>query len=249
MDKLFRSSHLFVALNFNMNRRSFLEILLGSLVYSQLVGCGKEPREAKVKHMDLKIPAFSKANLLIILEKLLEAFESRGMNVGQSLLPGLSESELKDKCSWFPGELTEEIVALYEWRGGQEKDAWESEHPFWFRDNSFCSIERAKFEYGSMMASYGTYEPDHQMLKHAFPIASFNGAWYVIPTKGHNLASSLKRPIISVHEGIDIYFYSIEKMVETCVEWVEHNKYSSSGLNQESIEMEIWRKHNPGIFN
>lgn len=99
------------------------------------------------------------------------------------------------------------------------------------------------------MDSYGSYEQDHQMLKHAFPIASFNGGWYVIPTRDHNLPSILKKPIISVHEGIDIYFYSIEKMVDTCVEWVEHNKYASHGLYPESIELEIWRKHNPGIFS
>ncbi|KJS28847.1 MAG: hypothetical protein VR64_22740 [Desulfatitalea sp. BRH_c12] len=202
-----------------------------------------------MQHIDIEQAAFSKVNLHNSLERLLKAFESKGMNVNDSLLPALTESEIKNQCSWFPGELTDEIIALYEWRGGQTKDALESEQPFWFRDNSFCSIERARFEYKSMMDSYGTYKPDHHMLKNAFPIASFNGAWYVIPTKGHNLASALKRPVISVHEGIVIYFYSIEKMVETCVEWVEHNNYSSDGLYPESIEMEIWKKHNPGIFS
>lgn len=232
-----------------MRRRSFLEILFGSLVYAQVAGCDKRSNETRLQHTEINIPDFSKVNLHSNLDRLLKAFESKGMNMGDSLLPGMTEPELREKCSWFPGELTEEIIALYAWRGGQKKAAWESEHPFWFRDNSFCSVERAQLEYKSMMSSYGNHQQDHHMLKHAFPIASFNGGWYVIATKGHNLPSALKTPVISVHEGIDIYFYSIEKMIETCAAWVEHDAYSSDGLSHETAEIEIWRTHNPGIFH
>ncbi|MDO6545561.1 hypothetical protein [Photobacterium sanguinicancri] len=199
--------------------------------------------------MNIKLTKFSKENLHQNLNRLLNAFESKGMNVEGSLLPPIPEIELRERCSWFPGDLPNEIVALYEWRGGQEKDTWESEFPFWFRDNSFCSIARAEFEYKSMMESYGKYQPDHDMLKYSFPIAAFNGGWYVIPTRRHNLNSVLKRPVISVHQDIDIYFYTIEKMVETCAEWVEHDNYSPDGLYPESVEMQIWRKHNPAIFS
>ena len=232
-----------------MNRRKFIKLVNGTFIGTQVTGCSGNITTFEKRHMNIELPEFSKQNLHLQLDRLLKAFESKGMYVSDSLLPSISEVELKKKCSWFPGELIEEIVALYEWKGGQEKDAWESEFPFWFRDNSFCSIKRAEIEYKSMMASYGTYPPDHEMLKFSFPIASFNGAWYVIPTKKHSLNSALKKPIISVFEGIDIYFYSIEKMVETCVEWVEHEKYSIEGLSLQSIEMEIWRKHNPGIFS
>ncbi len=199
--------------------------------------------------MNIHLPEFSKARLHQHLDRLLNAYESKGMRVRESLLPGVPEAELKKRCAWFPGELIEEIVALYEWRGGQAKDAWETEFPFWFRDNSFCSLERAESEYKSMMASYGKNPADHQMLKYAFPIAAFDGSWYVIPTRSHNLNSVLKRPTICVHEGIDIYFHSLEKLVETCVEWVSHENYSTEGLYPESLELEIWRKHNPGVFS
>lgn len=229
-----------------MNRRRFIEMLIGAFVGVQLIGCNEHSKEKK--HMDIKLPPFSKANLHKYLDQLLKTFESKGMKVSDTLLSPVSETELKELCSWFPGELTEEIIALYAWRGGQREDAWETEYPFWFRDNSFCSLERAEREYKSMMETYGTIEQDHYMLKHAFPIASFNGGWYVIPTKGHNLNSALKRPVISVHEGIDIYFYSIEKMVETCTEWVQHKNYEKDGLYPAEIELDIWRKHNPGIF-
>ena len=222
--------------------------MLGAAISSQLITCDRTPSGIGFKHMDIKLPPFSKINLHKNLDRLLNAFESKGMKVSQSLLPSIPESELRERCSWFPGQLTEEIIALYEWRGGQE-EVREPDSPFWFRDNSFCSVERAEFEYKSMMDSYGSYSPDHDMLKHAFPIASFDGACYVIPTKEHNLKSVLKRPVISVYEDIDIYYYSMEKMMETCVEWVEHNQYTSKGLYPRNIELAIWRKHNPGIFS
>ncbi|WP_233218539.1 hypothetical protein [Photobacterium sp. GB-210] len=232
-----------------MNRRSFLEILITTFAASKLYGCSGDTVVPQIKHKDINIPKFSTEVLHNSLDKLLKAFEAKGMKVSESLLPPLDEQELREKCSWFPGDLTEEIIALYSWRGGQVNDAWGSEYPFWFRDNSFCSIERAKNEYKSMMDSYGTYKEDHFMLKNSFPIASFNGGWYVIPTKGNNLSSVLERPIISVMQGIDVYFYSIQKMVDTCVEWVENDKYKEDGLYPEELEMEIWSKHNPGIFS
>ncbi len=221
---------------------------LGAFVGAYLVGCDDSSHQKSVKHMDITLSPFSKANLHEKLDRLLSAFESKGMKVSDTLLPSVSESALRKQCSWFPGELTEEIIALYGWRGGQKNDAWETEYPFWFRDNSFCSLERAEREYKSMMETYGTIEQDHHMLKHAFPIASFNGGWYVIPTKGHNLNLALEKPVISVLEGIDIYFYSLEKMVETCIEWVQHKNYKKDGLFPAEVELEIWRKHNPGIF-
>ncbi len=232
-----------------MNRRRFLRLVLGMYMGWRTIGCSDESATKKKKQMNIHIPTFSKARLHQHLDRLLNAYESKGMRVGESLLPGVSEAELIKKCAWFPGDLIEEIVALYEWRGGQAKDAWETEFPFWFRDHSFCSLESAASGYKCIMDSYGKNPADHQMLKHAFPIASFDGSWYVIPTRAHNLDAAFKRPVISVHEGVDIYFYSLEKMVETCVEWVSHENYSTEGLYPESLELEIWRKHNPGVFS
>lgn len=99
-----------------------------------------------------------------------------------------------------------------------------------------------------MMESYGTIPEDHFMLKHSFPIASFNGGWYVLPTKGHRFSKNLTAPIISVLQGIDVFFYSIETMVSTCIDWVNHEKYDKNYTLPEDVEMSIWRKHNPGIF-
>jgi hypothetical protein len=197
---------------------------------------------------DVSVPEFSSENLHRLLDALVYAYESNGLRVSKSLLPPLSQSDLEKQCSWFPGELPQEIISLYSWRGGQEQEAWDEEFPFWFRDNSFCSIDRAKREYKSMMETYGAYPEDHELLKFSFPFAAFNGGYYVLPTKGQPFSTNLKSPIVSVLQGIDIHYYSMELMVSTCIDWVSHDKYQADHSLPEDIEMEIWEKHNPGIF-
>ncbi|MEM8529182.1 MAG: hypothetical protein AAGG68_31410 [Bacteroidota bacterium] len=199
--------------------------------------------------MDVDIPAFSKQQLHQQLERLLNAFETKGINVKNSLLPGLSEQEIREQCAWFPGNIPEEIIALYEWRGGQDESLGDDR--FVFRDNKFCSLKKAEAEYQSMMQFYGIIDEStgQETLKYSFPIASFDGAFYVIPTKSHSFDSALEKPIISVFQGFDIFYYSLEKMVETCVEWVQHENYEVTGLYPEEVELEIWQKHNPGIFS
>ena len=113
---------------------------------------------------------------------------------------------------------------------------------------SFCSLARAEDEYASILSSYGWIPGRRGLLKYAFPFAEFNGGWYVMPALGHPFNLSLACPIISVFEGIDVYYYSLELMVNTCIEWVSHPEYSADGSLPHEIELEIWRKHNPGIF-
>ncbi len=230
----------------SMNRRDLLK-LLALVSFTGLPGCDRNgPNQDQ--YAKFSPPAFSHENLHRLLDALLSAYENKGMRVGDTLLPAVTESNLIKQCQWFPGDLTPELVSLYAWRGGQEKDAWNTEFPFWFRDNSFCSIQRAKSEYHSLMQTYGSILWGEKWLKYAFPIAAFNGGWYVIPTRGQPFSQALKTPIISVMEGIDIFFYSIETMVHTCLDWVRHEDYGHKQALPAEVEMEIWRKHNPGIF-
>lgn len=117
------------------------------------------------------------------LDTLLAAYESKG-------------DKIRQKCQWFSAELLPEIICLYSWRAGQTENTWDSK--FRFRDNSFCCIDRAEREYMSMMNSYGTYPEDHLMLKYSFPFAVFEGAWHVMPTKGHCFNQNLNAPVVSV---------------------------------------------------
>lgn len=230
-----------------MKRRDCLKSVAALAAGALLPGCERQ-QAINTSGEILKVPAFSRQRLHESLDRLLAAYEARGFATADTLLPPLTESELREACNWFPGELPPELIALYGWRGGQEKDAWESEHPFWFRDMSFSSIERAKLEYQSMMSSYGLIPGDRGLLKYSFPFAAFNGGWYVLPTGGHPFNASLKYPVISVFEGVDVFFYSLEQMVNTCVDWVSHPDYSDDYSLPSEVELQIWRKHNPGIF-
>ncbi len=230
-----------------MNRRDYLKSTAALAAAALLPGC--EPEQfINTSGEVLEVPEFSPTRLHAALDRLLAAYESKGMRVSETLSPPIPEDELRSACDWFPGELPPEIVALYGWRGGHEEVAWGSKAPFLFRDNSFCNIERARRAYDSMMSSYGSYSSDGRWLKYSFPFAEFDGAQYVLPARGHPFNASLKSPVISVFEGIDVYFYSLEKMVNTCIDWVSHPEYSEDYSLPEKVEMDTWRKHNPGIF-
>ncbi len=194
---------------------------------------------------DIKFSAFSSERLYLLLDNLLDAYEAQGINLESSFLPPIEEEEIKDLCTWFPTDLPKEIIALYGWRGGQKDDA---SSPFWFRDNIFHTLNIAKLEYESMMETYGSNPEDHELLKYSFPFASFDGSFYVLPSKGHLFNPNLDKPVICVFQGIDVFFYSIETMISTCIDWVNNRKYENDGSLPEKIEMDIWKKNNPGIF-
>lgn len=198
-----------------------------------------------------KIAPFSSRRLHELLDELRNAYEDKGLQVSRTLLPPIEESQLRSMCDWYPDELPMELVSLYGWRGGQEPGPWElddADHPFWFRDCAFSSIDTARVEYQSMMETYGANPEDHDLLKYSFPFAAFNGGWMIIPTRKQNLDRRFDRPIIFVLQGIMVFFYSIELMVATCIDWVRHPSYDESGGLTNSVEKEIWRRHNPGIF-
>lgn len=216
-----------------------------------IMGCDQSKETSKDHQMKKSLPPFSSDRLHQLLEELRLKFEAKGLNVSGTLLPPLEDHEIREKCDWFPGEIVPELIALYSWRGGQEPGPWDladTDHPFWFRDYAFSSIAIAQQEYRSMMASYGQIPEFHDQLETCFPFAAFNGGWLVIPTMPHNFDEKLSRPIVSVMEGVDVFFYSIEKMVETCIDWVSHVAYTGDGTLPGDVELEIWRKHNPGIF-
>lgn len=237
-----------------MDRRTFLASAIG--LPGLFAACGaREEQQLPVLYPSIPPlpPAdVSHARLHALLEELRTAYEARSLHVSATLLPGLTREEILARCGWFPSPLPEELIALYTWHNGQEQGVWEEEYPFWFRDMGFSRLELAKEEYAMMAGSYGS-EPlqpslDGVDLQHCFPFAAFNGGWYVFPCKGQALSREHPRPIIAVFEGIDVYFHSFESMLRTCIDWVRHPAYGKGSSLPEGIEMEIWRRHNPGIF-
>lgn len=211
-----------------------------------LLGCNDKKAASAPRPLPAT-PAFDTARLQAKLEELRLSFEARGFNVSETLQPGLSPDEAAAQCSWFPEPLPKEIIALYGWRGGQLESRDKKDFPFSFRDCSFVTPADAKREYESMMKTYGANPADAPLLRISFPFAAFNGGWLVMPCAAQTLEPRLPRPIISVMQGIDVHYYSVETMVATAVDWVRHPKFNGYGLPSDA-ELEIWQRHNPGIF-
>lgn len=230
-----------------MKRRSF-SLAIGMIATSPILGSlGCDSREHKGKIPLPALPEFDANRLQAKLEELRLAYEKKGFNVSETLQPGLSAQETMTQCSWFPVKLPQEIIALYAWRGGQQESREEKDFPFMFRDCAFLTPTDAKHEYESMMQTYGTNPADAPLLRTSFPFAAYNGGWLVLPCAGQSLELNLQRPIISIMQGIDVHYYSIETMLATAIEWVLHPKFDGYSLPSD-IELEIWQRHNPGIF-
>ena len=226
-----------------MNRREFCRGAVGALL---LPGCDSHGGPKTLEHVS--IPPFDAVRFSSLLEELRLAYEAIGHHVSPTLRPGLQPDAIRARCKWFPTDLPGELLALYGWRDGQKGDACHNDYPFWIRDCTLSSLEVAEFEYQSIMQSYGRYPKDHETLKYSFPFAAFNGGWMVLPCDGHTLYRAYKRPVIFVLQGIDIYFYSIELMVRTCIDWVRAGKSEDGVIRfSEDLEMKIWQQHNPGI--
>ena len=184
------------------------------------------------------------------LNELLIAYSEKGIHLAEKMNPGLLEDDIKERTAWFPVDLCQEIIEMYSWKNGQIDDASTSESPFWFRDNAFCSIENAKVVYESVVKSYAKDnipERDGIDLLRCFPFAEFDGNCYLLPCSSQSIDTKHERPVIN--QNGEIYYYSIEKMLDTVIEWVKHPDYNQFSPLPDNVELEIWRKHNPNIFS
>ena len=188
--------------------------------------------------------------LKVLLDDLVEAYESRDMRVSHTLQPGLTREAIVEKFSWFRGTLPQDLFELYEWRGGQVLEE-DSDAPFWFRDVLFLTPERARRQYESMMGTYGvdsSLEKDGLELENCVPFGAYSGSWYVIPSGGQNIRPEYPSAIINVYHGVQLLYYSMEHMVRTCIKWVRHPDYTYKTWRWDHTEIDIWEEINPGIF-
>ena len=190
---------------------------------------------------------FSAAALNTKLDQLLLAYSVKSPKTQQFLQPGLSDSEVRERTAWFPHPLPQEILSLYQWRNGFKAPVEFDAVPFQFRDYTFLPLEAVEKEYRSMNDTYGRNPQDTELLDSSFPFAALGGGWLILPAKKQSVAPHLERPVISVFQGVSVFFYSIEKMAETCTAWLSHPKHNGFSIPPRD-EMEVWRKVNPGIF-
>lgn len=186
-----------------------------------------------------------------LLEELRQAYLERGRDVDRQLRPGLGRDEILSRTRDLALTLPDDLVEMYEWRNGQDEEAEMSQDAMLFRDHRFVDVDGALREYRLVQEHHAPDEdtiPYSFELAEAFPFATFMGSSYVIVCGPHELASPHPHPVVSVFQGVDLFFHSLETMLRTCLEWVRHPSWSTRYGVPDEIESEIWLRLNPGIF-
>jgi hypothetical protein len=180
-----------------------------------------------------------------LCDDLVTAYEAKGQAVSQNLSPGISESEYARAIGFDIQEIPPAVLKLYQWRNGCADE--EAEALFLFRDNCFISADRGKEELNQIRNFYGADIEDRFDLHRVIPIAAFEGSVFAVVTGQHNFGPEFEHPVVSIFEGIDLFFSSIEAMVQTCIAWVAHPDWEPYDALPNDTELEIWQRLNPGV--
>lgn len=187
------------------------------------------------------------ANLKNKLDTLIDLIRPREPAIN-NLLPGLTKEKIKSITNSLPFELPEEIYQLYQWRNGIDIDS-NQEIPFLFRDHYLSNLEKAVENYQIFLGSSSDLVEEYRDVidwEKCFPFAELEDSLMLIVCGNHKFIEKHKNPIMVIHEDVGIEYYSFEKMLDTCIEW---NQQSFNKYGIPENEEEIWKKHNPGIFN
>jgi hypothetical protein len=204
-------------------------------------------RKPSTKAEPVTLPPFSSASLHQRLDELLSAHTAKAPKIRQYMQPGLSETQILGQTAWFPKQLPRQIISLYQWRNGFFAPNSTDVPQFQFRDYTFLPLQEIEKEYRSMNDTYGKIAPDTDLLASSFPFATLGEGWLVVSATKPSIAPQFERPVISVFQGVSVFFYSMEKMAETCTEWLAHPKHNGLSIPRKD-ELEVWRRVNPGIF-
>jgi hypothetical protein len=148
------------------------------------------------------------------LDRLVGAFEARGVPVAENLRSGVSEAQLDRLAGELGVVLPEPVRELYRWRDGHVDP--EASNVLTFRDNVFLRLQDIPQVYGWVLDAYGSSDDDPDVdLAACVPIAEFMGAAYVVAGRRQTVSDRGPHPVLSVFHGVDLFFYSVESMVET----------------------------------
>lgn len=178
------------------------------------------------------------------LTQMITTFKQKGFDIDEKFKPGLSKEEILKKTGALSFAIPPEIVELYTWRNGTLDPWYDSTKPLLiFRDYSFVDLDHSLETVSSIKQYYG--------VKNVFPFATFQEGSLVIPVKPFSIFKNIERPIISIHQGTELYFYSFSTMLDTVIEWIEkdvNRPYDYESLSKKAdLELDIWQKHNPGF--
>jgi hypothetical protein len=187
-----------------------------------------------------------------LCERLADAYELQGVSVRENLKPGVSREAVLKALAPLKLPVPEDVLELYAWRNGHILEFDPDMHRnLCFRDDTFISIEDVVEQYLMIQRSYSIHsslETDRVDLKTVIPISSFEGAWDVVVCGEHRYDAGLINPVVHIHQDISLYYHSVESMLRTCIDWVSSQHWEHLDFVPHDIEMAIWRRHNPGIF-
>jgi len=169
---------------------------------------------------------------LVSLETTMAA---HGYDVKRWFRPGLRRAEIDRMAKGLAFPLPEEIYRLYEWHDGVLGDG----APLIFRDHYLMPLAEA-LRHLDVARSYD--------LPPAIPFAEFEGSYLLLPVAKYGLHPALERPVIHLHQGRDVYFYNVPRMLDTMIDWIREG-VRPGHVGGEEKELAIWRKHNPTIFD
>lgn len=185
-------------------------------------------------------------------DALCAAYARRGVPVADNLNPGLRRENIIARLNALGLQPPEDLIALYEWRNGARHEYDDEGRLLLFRDNIFISLDRGIEEFQESLALYreeSSLELDDVDLTQCFPISWFDGSYDTVACGAHRYPQASAHPVIRVFEDISLYFHSIPAMLETCIDWVNAPEWAPFEGLPDEVEMAIWRRHNPGIFD
>lgn len=181
------------------------------------------------------------------LERLVDAFEDHDVPVRSNLAPGATTSELAAFANRYEVELPDDYRAMYSWHNGHLKTNNFAEM-LMFRDRAFMALGDlgGPQSWIDSAREYGDVVDGIVDLTTCLPFAGHSDA-YVVPGASTNVSALSNSPVIAIGHGhLDVFYLSIEAMVDTCIEWVEQTDWEFGRTAPN--EYEIWVKHNPGVF-
>lgn len=182
------------------------------------------------------------------LNTLISIIQDRGFPINECLQPGLSREAIAIQTSHLPFDFPQELYTLYQWRNGTNLDCQFS----FFRDQLFLPLEEALKSYDEIAHYYVEELEELNIdweidLRYCFPFASFEGSYYVLVCDS---VEAKEGQIFNIFEGIEKYFNSFSTMLATGIAWGQQGVIKPYGIElSPELELEIWRRYNPGVFD
>lgn len=184
------------------------------------------------------------------LDELVDLIETKGIQIGDDLKPGLTGEEINARTEGLPFRIPDELYELYSWHNGQDPNGV---LPL-FRGSYLISLEEALNDYN--LVQIYKEDPEDDFLSCCFPFAHDEGGIYVLPTSTQPMYPELNRPVIDIHEGIDVLYTSFINMlvtIKTCFREGAYiidpcSKYGPYDQN-DALETQIMTRLNPSLYS